>query len=92
MFSNIEKLQKKPEHIKRRIALLITLTFFLIITALWFSMGDIKPPRQSESTPSSDTISPFENLIDAFVDIKDDTTKKLDTIKQQYPFNLNISE
>jgi len=92
MFSNIEKLQKKPDYIKRRITFFTTLALFFAIVLLWFFMGDIKPPEKKSINPTESILSPFENFKNVFIGIKDDAAVKLDFIKKQYPFDIGVSE
>jgi len=87
MFSNIEKLQKKPDYIKRRIALLTALVLFLIIISTWFLVSDIKPTKKKSINPTENISSPFENFKNIFINIKDDAKTKFDSIKEQYSFD-----
>jgi len=90
VFSNIEKFQKKPEHIKRRIVLVVTLVLFLAIIAIWLSVGNIEHPKQKHENQIKSALSPFDNFKNIFMDIKDDAAVKLDLFKKQNFFNADI--
>jgi len=61
----IEKLQQKPEHVRRQIAFGLTATLFVAIVALWVAsspiLGESSGTEELAST-GSDIDTPFEAL------------------------------
>ncbi len=83
MFRYIEKLQKKPEHVKRGIALFFTTLLFFIIIFIWFRVADV-PFVEKKESQISETLSPFTVLKDTFVGIYNDTENNFSKLKEQF--------
>ncbi len=76
MFNHIEKIRQKPENIKRRFTLLITLFFFLIVLLLWFFMSSLEvvPKKNIDTAPAQTPFVGIKNTVENIVsDIKTKT-------------------
>ncbi len=83
MFRYIEKLQKKPEHIKRGIALFITVLLFLVVIFVWLSIAGI-PLVEKKESHVSETPSPFIVLKNTFGDLTSGAGDNFKKLKEQF--------
>jgi len=83
VFRYIEKLQKKPEHVKRWIAVFITIFLFLIIVSVWLSIDNTSFVNKKESNINK-TPPPFTVLKDTFGELFGNMGDNLKNLKVQF--------
>lgn len=91
MYKYLDKVRQKPDHHKKRFALMVSSTVTMAIFAVWSfvmfgvpSTGSVLADRSTERV-SEEEHSPFESLrantLSAFSSIKEDFAKVTETIK-----------
>ncbi len=84
MFKSIEKLRQKPEHIRRAVALFVTIALFLVILFVWFSTLNLGDTVQKEKDRVANTPTPFANLKDTLGGIFNDVTEQAESINGRF--------
>jgi predicted PurR-regulated permease PerM len=83
MFNHIEKIRQKPEHVKRWIAVFITLLLFSIIILVWFWAPDVSLVGKEKSIIDN-APSPFSVLKDKLNDSVNEIGGKFKEFKGQF--------
>lgn len=78
MFAFISKLQQKPEHVRRRIAIIASAALTGLVTVIWLislgnSLGESAPGVASKERDTG----PFQDLTKGFGDFFSDTAETL---------------
>ncbi len=82
MLNYIEKLQKKPEHIRRRILYIVVIIFMFIIITIWESTFSLRTSAQNVSVKNKiEARSPTSVLVDGGKTFYADFMKGIDKIK-----------
>ncbi len=84
MFNHIENIRQKPEYVRRRIALFITLTLFFVVVFIWILTLDTSPVRQEKSRIVDEAPSPFWTLRDTLNNSANDMSSKFEELKKQF--------
>ncbi len=84
MFKYIEKIQQKPEHERKRIALLITTGLFFVVVFLWLFLDNLNIISKEYTEDKTNTPSPFTNAKDTFGNMFDDVKKKTEDIEDYF--------
>ncbi|GMQ95408.1 MAG: hypothetical protein BMS9Abin13_521 [Patescibacteria group bacterium] len=66
MFNHLERIQRKPEYVRRRILLVTTVALFFIIVFVWFLFPGSSLVDNTEENTVYKELSPFSNIEDAF--------------------------
>lgn len=84
MFNHIEKIRQKPEHVRRRIAVFLTLMLFLVVVFVWIFAPDVSLVEQEKNRAIDEAPSPFWVLKDTLGDSFNDMGSKLEEFKGQF--------
>jgi len=89
LFHQIEKLRRKPEHVRRWVAFSVTLLLFIIIVSVWLSTINISIFGKTEDgdIPKPDVLSPFtvvKDSLDGFGNSISEAGRKIGEIKKQF--------
>lgn len=76
VFNHIEKIQQKPEHVRKKIAFFVSLCLFLIVVFLWLFLDNLNVISEEYAKESADTPSPFTSASKVFENIFDDVRSK----------------
>ena len=83
MFNHIEKIRQKPEHVRRGIAMFITLALFLVVVIVWVFAPDVSLVEKEKSRVD-EAPSPLWVFKDTLSDSIGDMGSKFKEFKGQF--------
>lgn len=84
VFNHIDKIRRKPEHVRKRIAFFVTLAIFSIIIFFWFYFVRIDIISQKKVKSNVNIISPFVNVKNTFGQIFSGINQSTKTIRNVF--------
>ena len=84
VFKYIEKIQQKPEHVRKRIAFFITIGLFFAVVFLWLFLDNLNVISKEYAKDDINTPSPFVNIKDTVGSIFDDVKKKTEGVEDYF--------
>lgn len=78
----IEKIQQKPEHVRRVIALAVTAALFLGVVALWASTSGVALFREGKQQEVKSS-SPFSMIAETMRGVYDRTSKSVGALTKE---------
>ena len=76
MFNHIEKIQQKPEHVRKKITFFVSLCLFLAVVFLWIFLDNLNVISEEYAKDGADTPSPFTSASKVFDSIFNDVRSK----------------
>ena len=91
MLEYLDKLRKKPRHVRERIALFTTIMFSLVILGIWWTSWNVD--RSSENDRAAKDISPVDAVVSIAKRAKDSTVDLFGGLMdpQQYSASSTIA-
>lgn len=83
MFQSIEKLRRKPDNLKRSIALWVTIVLFALVVFVWLSSVNIVNIKKEEKELGQKAPSPISAIKESVSSIFRNADEEVDSIKIQ---------
>ena len=86
LFEKLEEIKKKPEHVRKHILNISTLSIFGVIFLVWLSTFNLKIDKFSQTTDGTNPDSPMGTIERMFKDVGDTIGKAKDNMHAQLEY------